>query len=154
MTRRRKKESKQRYVGIPHSVVESEDFKQQSGNALKILMILASQYNGRNNGDFSVTFKVAETHGIRSKSTLTRALKELQDKNLIVLTRQGKFINPGGVCSLYAVTWQSIDECQGKLDLAPTSAPLRAFSLENKTPGTVFVKPENRNCTHDSQQMH
>ncbi len=151
---KRRQEKSRRYAGIPHSVMASEDYKRLSGSALKILLELTRQYNGRNNGDLSATFKVAETLGIGSKSTLTRALRELQEKNLITQTRQGQFINPGGVCSLYALTWQPIDECQGKLDIAATRQPPRAFGLDNKTPSTVFSSPENKKCTHSPQNVH
>ena len=53
------------------------------------------------------------------------------EANLIIKTREGKFQNPHSRCALYAITWQQIDECEGKdLEVRPTSTPPRKFSLE------------------------
>jgi hypothetical protein len=115
---------------IPHAVMDSEDFRALSGGALKILLGLLRQYRGSNNGDLSATFKDASAWGIGSKATLARALDELQERGMIVRTREGKFIKPGGHCALYAVTWHQIDECDGKLEVSATAAAPRKFSLE------------------------
>ena len=68
--------------------------------------------------------------GFRSKETLSRAINELLEARLIMRTRVGYFQNPGGRCALYALTWQPIDECGGKLEVAATSKAPRIFSLE------------------------
>ncbi len=50
---------------------------------------------------------------------------------MIIKTRQGFFMNPGGRCALYALTWLPIDECQGKkLEVNSTTTPPRKFSME------------------------
>lgn len=108
------------FAMLPHPVMDSEDFRALSGSALKVLLGLLRQFNGRNNGDLSATFKVAKSWGIGSKETLTHALNELQEREMILRTREGKFLNPGGQCALYAVTWRRIDECKGKLEVAAT----------------------------------
>jgi hypothetical protein len=108
------------------------DYCQLSGNASKLLMDFACQYNGRNNGDLTNAFSLLKERGWRSKTTVSRATEELINANLIVRTREGRFTNPGGMCALYAITWKSIDDCPGKkLTVAPTSTPLRKFTLEN-----------------------
>ena len=127
-----------RYAGIPHSVMESESYWLSSGNALKLLLELVKQYNGRNNGNLSAAFSVLKSRGWRSKKTLSRCLTELLKRGLIVKTREGWFRNPGARCALYALTWLPIDECEGKdLELGPTRGPYRSFAVENfKKPGT------------------
>ena len=127
-----------RYAGIPHSVMESESYYLSSGNALKLLLELAKQCNGYNNGDLSAAFSVLKSRGWRSKKTLARCLNELMERELIVKTREGWFSNPGGRCALYALTWLPINECEGKeLELGPTRGPYRSFGVENfKKPGT------------------
>ena len=46
--------------------------------------------------------------------------KELEEKGLIRVSRQGG----RNQCTLYAITWQPIDDCSGKLDInATTTAP-------------------------------
>ena len=77
---------------------------------------LFAQFKGSNNGDLAAAWKLMEKRGWRSKETLHRAKRELLEKGFIVTTRQGG----RHVCSLFAVTWLAIDECSGKLDVAPT----------------------------------
>lgn len=114
------------FAGIPRQVMESEDFRSLSGNAIRLLLWLSYQYKGKNNGDLSATYKLAQRWGIGARETLVKALRELQEKNLIARTRQGKFTNPGGRCSLYALNWLPVDECLGKdLEVEPTTRPKR-----------------------------
>lgn len=122
---------------LPRHVWRHPDYQNLSGNAVKLLMDFACQYNGRNNGDLTAALSVLGPRGWRSKGTIQRALRELQTTGMIIKTREGRFLNPGGVCDLYALTWKPIDECKGKsLSVAPTVTPWRKFSLEDiKTPG-------------------
>jgi hypothetical protein len=75
---------------------------------------LAKEYKGHNNGDFSAAYSVLKSRGWNSPGTLSAALKELQADGWILLTRQGG----KNRCSLYAITWWSIDGCNGKHDYA------------------------------------
>lgn len=118
------------FLALPHALLSHPDFRNLSGSALKVLIQLGSQYNGKNNGDLSASFTQAKKWGMNSRTTLAKALRELQERNLIVCTREGRFINPGGLCSLYAVTWKPIDECGGKLEVRATTTPPRKLTLE------------------------
>lgn len=118
------------FAALPHTVMDSGSFRALSGGALKVLMGLLRQYRGTNNGDLSASFNQAEAWGIGSKTTLAKALRELLEKDLIICTREGRFIKPGGCCALYALSWHPINECSGKLEIAPTTTPPRKFSLE------------------------
>lgn len=112
---------------LPAVLMDTEDFRKLSGSAHKILLALLRQYRGNNNGDLSITFSEAKHWGIGSKATLQKAKQELIDRNLIIKTREGCFINPGAKCDLFAITWEPIDECDGKLDVAPTTTAPRKF---------------------------
>jgi hypothetical protein len=116
------------FAGIPRIVMESEDFKGLSSSAKVILMVLAYQYRGSNNGDLTAAPAYLRNWGIRSKVTAQRASAELLEARLIVRTRDPIFLNPGGRCALYALTWQPIDECNGKLEVTSTTTPPRKFS--------------------------
>ena len=121
-----------RYAGLPHVVLDSPSFRNLSATATRVLLVLLYQYNGINNGDLSAPLTYAKRWGIKSHTTLAKALRELQEADLIRRTRdptKGRK-SPHGQCALYAVTWQSLDECKGKHDLQPTITPLRKFSLE------------------------
>ncbi|MBU2887471.1 hypothetical protein KO507_17030 [Gilvimarinus agarilyticus] len=122
------------YAGIPDPVIESDSFRQLSGNAVRLLVLFAYQYRGSNNGDLSAPLSFTENWGIKSSATLARTLKELIDARLIIKTRDPTRdrSSPYGQCALYALTWQNIDECKGKHDCKPTRIPIRKFSLEGK----------------------
>lgn len=121
-----------RYVGIPVTVLDSSDYRTASLAAKAVLMILAYQYRGKNNGDLSAPLSEAKRWGINHPKTLAKAIRELESADLILRTRDPtrNRTNPHGQCSLFALTWLALDECEGKHDLKPTHAPLRKFSLE------------------------
>ncbi len=121
------RKTKGRFLALPVSVVDSQDYKSLSGNAVKLLMALLYQYRGKNNGDLSAAYGVMRDMGFVSKDTLQRAKNELLEKQLIIQTREGRFTNPGGVCALYALTWLPVDECGGKLDVTETKNAIRHF---------------------------
>lgn len=94
----------------------------------KILLFeLALQFSGKNNGDLHIAWSLLKERGFNSPTTLDKAKKALLAANIIICTREGRFMNPGGKCALYALTWLPIDECNGKHDLQPTTVPLRRF---------------------------
>lgn len=115
------------FAGIPRVVLETDDFLGLNSSAKVVLFYIANCYRGKNNGDLSATHEQLKTWGIGSKSTLASALAQLIHTNLIIQSRAGRFLNPGGRCSLYAVTWMPIDECNGKHDLEPTMTQPRSF---------------------------
>lgn len=117
----------QSFAGIPRRVMEHPDYIALSYSAKALLFELAYQYRGKNNGDLTAAWAPMKARGWKSKATLSGALEELLDAGLVSCTRQGRFVNPGGVCSLYALTWQPIDECGGKHDLEATATAPRRF---------------------------
>ena len=119
------------FAGIPRIVLDNQDYIKLGGSAVKLLVELCRQYNGRNNGNLTAAWTCVKIRGFNSKATLSKAIKELIEANLIVITRTGYFQNPGGRCALYALTWLAIDECAGKnLEVKSTITPIRKFSLE------------------------
>jgi hypothetical protein len=113
------------FLGLPKQVITSDAYNQLGAWSVKLLVDVAKQYNGSNNGDLHAAWSILSGQGWRSKGTLSRAIKELIDRGFIELTRQGG----KNRCSLYAITWQPIDECKGKLDVKETRV---ASNLWNK----------------------
>jgi hypothetical protein len=112
------------YLHLHKPLLESEDFINLKGNSLKMLIDLGAQYNGRNNGDLCAARSVLTSRGWNSNQQIKKALDDLKKKNLIMQTKQGgRNIGP----NLYAITWQPIDECNGKLDVEPSLHPPRNF---------------------------
>jgi len=101
---------------LPKACLTHQNFIALSPYAVKLLIDLYTNYNGKNNGDFCCTWSLMKKRGWRSESTLSNARKELLYYGWIICSRQGG----KNMASLYAVTFQSIDECKGKLDMRET----------------------------------
>jgi len=125
------RKEKSPFTALPWHVLDHPDVSGLSGNAFKLLVYMARQYRGRNNGDLSAAYGVMTKYGaFKSKDTLQRAKEELLSKGLLIQTREGRFTNPGGVCALYALAWQPIDDCDGKLEVKSTAVAPRSFKAD------------------------
>jgi len=114
-----RKESR-RFTGIPRVCMLNDNYIKLSPYAKVLLWEFCFQYNGFNNGDLCAAFSVMKKRGWKSPSTLSRALKELRKIEWIIVSRQGG----RNLCSLYALTFQAIDDCKGKLDIKSTITAL------------------------------
>ena len=90
------------FIAMPYSVLNSGSFISLSAK-VKLLMDLASQYRGDNNGDLAAAWKLMRPRGWKSEDTLNKAKRELVATGLIYEARKGRCPN---VCSLYALTWR------------------------------------------------
>ncbi len=129
------------FLLLPHNVMNSESFIALSGKALKLLCDIAIQFRGKNNGDLQATWHFMKKRGWKSRSTLWDALQELLHYGLIEKTRQGGLNR----CSLFALTWQSIDDCGGKLDVSAT----HVASGNWKTPKAKFEPSRKKIASTD-----
>ena len=102
------KRSEGRFLAIPANLMETRKYRSLSSHARMLLIELLYEYRGSNNGDLSATWSRMCHRGFRSRSTLNKAIQELLGAGLIIKTRQGG----RNQCSLYALTWRSIDECR------------------------------------------
>ena len=109
------------FLRLPHHVLDHENFRTLSKRATKLVIDIASQYRGCNNGDLCATFSLMRKRGWNSSAQLHKAKNELIERDVILVARQGG----RNKANLYAVTWFPIDECNGKLDIASTkTAPV------------------------------
>jgi len=104
----------------PHHVTDSDNYRNLSDKAKSLLWDTNARYRGSNNGDFDFSLKTMQKWGRNSNDTITKAKNELLRKGWLVLTRQGG----RNKCNLYALTFWSIDECNGKLDRGATKNSL------------------------------
>lgn len=111
---------------IPHAVLESKNYPSLTPRAAKLLLDLVVQFRGKNNGDLTTAWKVMRTKGWRSRAMLNKARDELLKYGFIECTRQGG----RHTCSLYAVTWKPVDECDGKLDVGATKVPSQKWKCD------------------------
>jgi hypothetical protein len=104
------------FVQFPHRLMRHPKFNALSAHAVKALMYLASQFTGTNNGDLGIAWKVAKPKGFTSNAMLRRGTMELIEAGFVIQSRQGG----RNRCSLFALSWFPIDECNGKLDISAT----------------------------------
>lgn len=112
------------FLRLPHYVITSPQWRALSGNAIKFIVELAAAYDGRNNGDLSLTRKMAGQRGWRSGETRDQAADEAEAAGFIVQTRHG---HRGGICNLYAVTWEPIDDVGNGTEVAPERTASRLW---------------------------
>ena len=113
MGKRKKKrnwEGKNNFAMIPRYVIDCDTFKTLRGNSVKLLLLLASQYKGNNNGDLTITYSLYK-HYFGSSQTMYAARDELEKKGFIATNAYGG-MSYGGYKSptLYAITWLPVDD--------------------------------------------
>ena len=113
------------FAAIPHCLLDSQVFVHLSAHAVKLLMDLATQFKGFNNGDLCLAWSLMERRGWKSRDTLNKARLELLANELIIVSRYGDRKRP----NLYALTFFAVDECKGKLDIDPTQRPPSVWRL-------------------------
>lgn len=105
---------------IPVSMLRHPNFVRLSPCACKLVLDLARQYSGFNNGYLSAALTILKPMGWRSEATIREAVDECVHYGLIIKTRQGG----RNRCNLYAITWRRVDEKQGKpLDVQASMSP-------------------------------
>jgi hypothetical protein len=117
------------FIKIPHALFDLPNYTNLGFPAKALLSTFIRQYNGYNNGDLCNAFNVlSKGWGWKTETTIRKATKELIEAGLIIQTRQGG----KNKCSLFALTWEQIDECKGKLEIGPTTAPILKLSMQGK----------------------
>jgi len=121
------------FLALPYSVLNSHLFLALSPHAVKLLLDVAAQYRGDNNGDLALAWKLMKPRGWRSEATLHRAKRELLDAGFFYETRKGRRPN---VCSLFALTWPLLDKSD-KFDPGAAGGFMRG-EFRFKSPLTVI----------------
>ena len=105
----------QGFLALPTVVLESPGYRAASHVARALLVDIAMQHNGRNNGRLVACTKYLQPLGWRSNDTVVRGRRELLELGLLVETRKGGFPS---TAAWYALAWQALDVTDG-LDINP-----------------------------------
>jgi len=105
-----------RFVALPHVVLQSPGWRQAGHVARSLLVDVASQYDGKNNGRLVACAKFLKPLGWSSHDVVTRALRELVACGLLVETRKGARPNRA---AWFAITWYALDVREG-LEITPS----------------------------------
>jgi hypothetical protein len=103
------------FVRLPYVVLESPGYRQAGHTARSLLLDLAMQYSGHNNGKLTACAKYLRPLGWNSNDTVVRARRELMACGLLLETRKGARPNKA---AWFALTWRALDQAQG-LDINP-----------------------------------
>ncbi|SCX98289.1 hypothetical protein SAMN05216308_102262 [Nitrosospira sp. Nsp13] len=146
MGRDRYKEAREKrdggcYVAFPHDVLNSAAFIGLSAHSRMLLLDLAAQYKGSNNGDLCAAWSIMRIRGWKSEETLHNAKHQLIERGLIAETRKGARPNKA---ALYGLTWFALDDCKGKLDITPAQFRRGAYKLLEPLPK---ITPKNASLT-------
>lgn len=140
-----------RFAMIPESVLLSTNFHGIPGEAVRLLLALAGQYNGHNNGNLCAAMSVLRQYGFTSCDTVNRALRAALEADLIIRTRDGMFQGEKSQCALFALAWKPINACPNKgLMVKPTVAPPRLF-IPSKEIQRPVRKPDKGRSENQSE---
>lgn len=98
------------FVALPHVVLKSPGWLQAGHTARSLLIDMACQYNGKNNGRLVATLDLMEAYGWRSPAVLVQARKELIACGLLIEVRKGGFPNRA---AWHALSWLDLDQTDG-----------------------------------------
>ena len=104
-----------RYIALPHIVIDSPSYRELGYPARALLIDIARQYSGSNNGRLVACAKYLKPYGWNSNSTVTRALGELKEAGLLIETRMGMRPNRA---AWFALGWYQLDATAG-MDIDP-----------------------------------
>ena len=98
------------YIAIGHRILDHPAFQALSFSAVCLLLEVARQHNGANNGHYLICANALKKRGWKSAGTVQKAKDELIAAGFIVQTRQGG-LNIGP--SRFALGWYPIQNWQG-----------------------------------------
>jgi hypothetical protein len=104
-----------RYLALPHVVIDSPSYRALSHPARALLIDIARQYTGSNNGRLVACAKYLKPLGWKSNDTVSNALAQLKAHSLLVETRIGMRPNRA---AWFALAWYSLDKTDG-MDIDP-----------------------------------
>lgn len=112
-----------RFLALPHSVLDSEAFIGLGAPAVRLLLDIARQYSGRNNGQLLCAASIMAKRGWTSNDTLTRARRELEAAGFIQQTRPPMMPRRA---AWYGITWRPLDYLP-EMDVKPGDFSKNAF---------------------------
>lgn len=108
-----------RFAMLPHHVIQHPAVTTLPAACRWVLVALAAQYHGSNNGALALPLSTAGRFGITSSNTLNRSLRELRSHGLIEQTYPGSYRPPE--VARYAITWKPMDNTPWSRKGPPTN---------------------------------
>ena len=80
-----------RFLKLPHNVMNHPNFQLLNGNSLKVLIYICSIHDGFNNGKIAASYAQIESNLHIGRSAIKSALDELQAARFLELKKKGIF---------------------------------------------------------------
>lgn len=101
--------SPERFMALPHRIINSEAYRSLDCVARALLVELSARENGKNNGSLWLSSKDAtDLLGLSDERAVLRAFDDLQERGLIALTKDAHFAVKAGETSrarCWRLTW-------------------------------------------------
>lgn len=121
-----------RFIQLPVVVLECKNYKLLSYPARALLIELARQFRGDNNGSLLLSMAYLKKQGWTSSDVVARAKKQLIELGFIHETVKGHRPNKA---SWYAITWRGLDKLDG-YDPHATGSFVRSAYIKYGTQNT------------------
>lgn len=108
--RGKRQKQRGRFLMLPATVFESPAFRSLSHAEVRVLILLATDYDGGNNGRLALTRSQARLGGVGSNATLDSSLRVLEQRGFIIRTDPGRMRPPQP--ARFALTWQAMDKTE------------------------------------------
>ena len=129
---RQRKRFNERFGAIPVRRMEHEAFRTMGYYERAVLLAIAAEYTGNNNGRIALTYAQAKArYGIKGRNRFYLALEELEWRGLIRRTWAARLRQYSDGPSRYLLEWKDHDEFPG---FGVQSGPATE-AWENWTPG-------------------
>lgn len=119
-----------RFIAFPHVVIDSPSYRALGYAARALLIDIARQYTGSNNGRLVACSSYLAPMGWNSNGTISRALAQLKESKLLIQTRLGMKPNRA---AWFALGWISLDDTSG-LGIDPRTYRTGQYKLAPLTP--------------------
>lgn len=110
MKTKNRRPSGARFAMLPVNLVMHVSVTTLDHGSFRVLVLLAMEYRGKNNGAIGLTREQAKAGGIGGKNTLYKALRDLIERGLIEITHYASRVPPRP--AMYAINWLPVDDTE------------------------------------------
>lgn len=135
---------------LPHCVLKHSSVTTLDPAVRWVLVALAGQYNGHNNGAISLGRAAAREYGVRSADTLFRALRVLCDRRLAEMIFPGSRVPP--LPARYALTWLPVNATEWTSAVRTPSHAYRQADWSGKS-GFDVRPPDINGSAHRTRKV-
>lgn len=139
----------ERFVAIPSRVLEHSAVTTLDHVPFRVLVMLAAEFRGGNNGALSLTAAQAMAKGIGAKNSFYAALKELKSRGLIAETYPASRVPPRP--AQFALEWRPLNDTEYTKRTVVASRGFESWQPEFDFRGATIATTVVNDCDHGSE---